>query len=735
MTPNRPARNAFCPNIMGPDNLGSAMPHSQRGGIVLYLIIGLVSFGVLAMAGASYMGSAWRGTLAPNCTTASRMMAESGLRFAAARLRAATTAQQLADAITAINNVPFSLGSAGTFTVSIGPDGLGNLQVNATGNGCTGSVPINALASESLNVGNLAAPGEGDIDFSNLVDDFFRTTELSGDPNNTAIKVVGNTISFGRLDQGGNAAAIWYAGNGTSGCLNGSCNLNAGMRSYFEVQWDNASQADGLVFGLIGGTVNSLSTVGGDTTMGELIGWAGAGPAAMNGYGIRPPKIGLELDTWRNRGEATSYSADSRFDKDFLNTDQWTDNRDSDHMAYVFWGGNAALSGQWDGSRYIAHPEVYDDNRHALGSSGGAGNGGSGEPISYQDLDGVGSGRHGYYYKPGVGNWLRGGVKYYIRHELTRFSTTSAASTYCYMLKTWIRDTPMPREYGNTKQDYAVTLPDMTRVFYLNSTMNTGLNKVLFGWTEATGAAKQNIIVSNFYLSFKTTAPTMSIPAGYVAAWPMYNNAGTTVSDIASFPRNGAITNSVFGANTNAYWVSGIATPNGSALNCSGTMYVQASDTNKLDLRTAGTVSLWFNMDPNNTGASNAGAGLLHKGNAATNSEAYSMQFDANGDLIFLLRLDNTTTLQVKAPVKPTQGRWYHVAATWGAGNSLKLYVNGALVADAGSTLVARNSGGALYMCAIQTTTGRFTGLIDDVYLYNSALTAAQVAALANGAP
>ncbi len=728
MTPNRPAR------IIPRPVLGPAIAPSQRGGIVLYLIIGLVSFGVLAMAGASYMGSAWRGTLAPNCTTASRMMAESGLRFAAARLRAATTAQQLADAITAINNVPFSLGSAGTFTVSIGPDGLGNLQVNATGNGCTGSVPINALASESLNVGNLAAPGEGDIDFSNLVDAFFRTTELAGDPTNSAIRVVGNTISFGRLDQGGNAAAIWYAGNST-GCLNGSCNLNAGMRSYFEVQWDNASQADGLVFGLIGGTVNSLISVGGDTTMGELIGWAGAGPAAMNGYGIRPPKIGLELDTWRNRGGATSYSADSRFDKDFLNTDQWTENRNSDHMAYVFWGGNVALGSVTSGGRTIAHPEVYDDNRHALGSTGGAGSGSDGEPISYQDLDGLGSGRHGYYYKPGVGDWLRSGVKYYIRHELTRFSTTSAASTYCYMLKTWIRDTPMPREYGDTKQDYTVSLPDMTRVFYLNSSMNTGLNKVLFGWTEATGAAKQNIVVSNFYLSFKTTAPTMSIPAGYVAAWPMYNNAGTTVTDIHTSPRNGAITNSVTGPNTNNYWVSGIATPNGSALNCNGTMYVQASDTNKLDLRTAGTASLWFNMDPNNTGASNAGAGLLHKGNAATSSEAYSMQFDANGDLIFLLRQDNTTTRQVKAPVKPTQGRWYHVAATWGVGNNLKLYVNGALVADAGSTLVARNSGGALYMCAIQTTTGPFTGLIDDVYLYNSALTAAQVAALANGAP
>ena len=81
-----------------------------------------------------------------------------------------------------------------------------------------------------------------------------------------------------------------------------------------------------------------------------------------------------------------------------------------------------------------------------------------------------------------------------------------------------------------------------------------------------------------------------------------------------------------------------------------------------------------------------------------------------------------------------TDGQWHHVGLVYNR-NSLHrhLYVDGAEVAKDMGPVGAIGSGGGLYFGAdeILDATSFFSGLIDDVRLYNNVLSAEQIAALA----
>lgn len=689
----------------------------QRGSILVYLILGLVAFGVLAMAGASRFGSSIVSVLSPNCSVAARHMSESGMRYAMARLRACDTQSALDAAISQMNGTSYDVDAAKglSFKISIGYDGSGNLLVTSTGQGCTGVIHVDSPAlSLSVNVpkiGPQPASSSEVIDFSNVGDDFFNTTDLRGTGPIT-VDATAKTITFGNLYEGHNAAAIWYAGNATGGCLNGNCTMTNGLRAYFTVQWKSTSVADGLVFGVISAQTNPITAVGGDVDMGELMGWAGPGPS---GNGITPPKIGMEFDTYYNSCNTPLYAAGSRCDPDSYST--------VDHLAYVFWGTNTYIGGNiysgYYGKTVYKGGVFYDDNRH------GAGSGSTSEPVSSNDPDGNGNGLFGLYYM-GSSNWLRGGTKYSIRYELTRLTTASAGSAYCYLLKTWVTNSTPSTAYKDVTADYDANAypPTMQQVVFLNSTYHDQLGKVFFGWTEATGDSTQSITVGDFNLAFKKDQPSYgSAPSGYTAYWPMYDNIGSSVTEIAN-GRTGTITGT-------ARWVPGVATPNGAALYFNGGTYMSAADNTALDLTGTGTVSLWFKMT-----ASNTSRWLLHKGSTGTSNEAYGLQLDSSGRLRFRLRSNSTTYREAVSATTPTTNRWYHVAAVWDTGGTaLTLYVNG--VAEGSNTAIsARNSNGSFYLGAGDNyNTGAFTGVIDEVYLYKQALTAAQIATLATGAP
>jgi hypothetical protein len=89
----------------------------------------------------------------------------------------------------------------------------------------------------------------------------------------------------------------------------------------------------------------------------------------------------------------------------------------------------------------------------------------------------------------------------------------------------------------------------------------------------------------------------------------------------------------------------------------------------------------------------------------------------------------STTTIQ--------KGKWYHVAVTYQSG-ALMMYVNGVLENQATGVSVGQSLGGLALGHKGDTELPKedpdwFTGLIDEVRLYNRALTAPEIALLAHG--
>lgn len=712
---------------------------SQHGSIAVYLALALVAFGVLAMAGVTRFSSVVSSVLAPNCATSARYMAESGMRYAMARLRAADDTAAVtaaAAAMTAHGAYIVDAAKGLSFTLNVTYDSSAKTAtVASTGKSCANITASTTAQSATVNLPKI----KDIIDFSNLEDDFFRPTDLKGS-GAISVDSTARTISFGKLDEGGNAAAIWYSGNATTGCLNGNCTMTNGFNSYFDVQWNSASVADGLVFGIMSGETNTVNALGGATSMGELMGWGGPG---TTGYGLRSPKIGVELDTYYNSCSNTLTSPGSRCDPN-PRTSQ-------DHLAYVYWGATNTL---------------YDDNRH------GAGSGNTAQPVSSNDPDNDGNGLFGTYY-PGTANWLRGGTKYFMRHELTRLTTASSASsnapnrTYCYMLKTWI----VPATVANpspsatmkdvtTDYDAGANPPTMQQVIFLNETNHNRLAKIIFGWTEATGQDKQNITVGNFNLAFKKAQPTYgTAPSGASVYWPMYNNIGSSVTDASGNDRTGTINGTV-------RWVPGIANNNGAALYFDGATTMTAADNAALDLNSPGGVALWFKPYAANTGSWLLRKGLVNIAKAVnfsgtttstttTETEGYGLYTNSSGELTFRVRYGTAAGSYVEATstTKPAQGSWYHVAATWN-GTALTLYVNGVAEKTVSLTLAAQDSADLFYLggfptitrttttnwwggtsTSTSTTFTYFTGIIDEVYLYKKALTQTDITALATGKP
>ncbi len=704
-------------------------PHApktgQRGSVLLYLIVGLVAFGVLAMAGATRFSSVVSSVLAPNCATSARYMAESGLRYAMARLRACTTESCVEQAATAMNNKVVIINAARgqKFTLQAAyDDTTRSATVTSTGNGCTNITASTKTMTASVNLPALEG-GDGDIDFGNLGEDFTITSPTGGSSPIT-VDADGKLVFLGVIGDDYNSAAIWYTSNNTY-CTNGSCTMTYGLRAYFEAQWDLSSIADGIVFAIKSATTNAILSAGGDPykAMGEVMGWAGPGPNSLGYTGIKPPKIGLELDTWRNNDGSTIYNADSRADKNYVNTND--ENRNSDHLAFVFWGSTVStyISTGWHSGFNTA---TYDDNRHATSfSDSDAGDDSSTQPRSYQDLDGTGDGRWGYYYRKAASTWLRDGTKHLIRFELWRMPNyPNAQGNYPYLLKAWVRSTSPGTGYADVTADYSASPPDLYRAIFLSSAMHNNLAKIMLGFTEATGSQTQRVTVSGLKVSFRKTEGTPTMPADHVAYFPMSEGSGTTVSD-----SHGASATFYGGAT----WVTGCTKCPAVAFNgVNGVLH--AANSPATAPSTHGTVTAWYYMPTLGL----VDAGLVHKGNQINFSdESYSLQMTGFSKLGLYILNDKGKDIKVDTSIT-ADSTWHHVAATW-TPTELLIYIDGELKGRTANTkaYAARATTGGLNIGAQTISTSPLTvgqpflGRISRVAIYNRALTPLEIANMA----
>ena len=354
------------------------------------------------------------------------------------------------------------------------------------------------------------------------------------------------TLSFGNnlLNSSG---SYWYGGDADiCYCVDGKCKFGIGVRLYYEFtitttdsSSDSTAQADGYGFSIVNGTNNSKTSTGGapaGISMGELLGYAG--PGRSDSLGLRPPKMGIEFDTYPNYGESDICKASSRNDP--------TDNKN--HMALMYWGDN--LTGNCTSSGYSR--ANLDDNRH--GNGGGSGY----PPANSNKSDGTG----GFYAgaKNGSYNWLEDNTLHRFRLEIIRAASPNVDGTYSYTTKAWVDCAGCSDSQLATFKDLTVAYSDLTpqinRTVTLTAADHQAFDTMLFGWSEATGLYTQTIKFKNFNMfCAKSTCAYGTKPLS--ASYPTPSAYPGEHFDVYSG------TGCAWTALSNASWITGVSPASG----------------------------------------------------------------------------------------------------------------------------------------------------------------------------
>jgi chitodextrinase len=198
-------------------------------------------------------------------------------------------------------------------------------------------------------------------------------------------------------------------------------------------------------------------------------------------------------------------------------------------------------------------------------------------------------------------------------------------------------------------------------------------------------------------------------PQGLVAAYSFDEASGATVRDSSGWANTGTI--------SGATRVPGKF---GSALEFDGkTSLVTVPDSNSLDLTTGMTLEAW--VKPDLVGSWET---LLFK--EQPNNLAYGLYGSTNTGVPNAQVFSAGNATQVNGPAALPINAWSHVAATYDGAN-LRIFVDGVQVSSTPLTGPITTSAGVLHMGSNSVWNERFAGLMDEVRIYDRALTASQI--------
>ncbi len=170
---------------------------------------------------------------------------------------------------------------------------------------------------------------------------------------------------------------------------------------------------------------------------------------------------------------------------------------------------------------------------------------------------------------------------------------------------------------------------------------------------------------------------------------------------------------------------NGAANLNGS----SKYLYIADASAANLDITGNLSISAWIYLNA-------VGGGLYHMIAAKLSTSgnySYDFHVDPNGNLKARLSSNGTALTSVIATTVLTTGTWYHVAVVYD-GTDIRLYLNGSL----DCTPVSYSSGiynSTADFCigiASDKTSHTINGVVDDVAVWNRALTTSEITALYN---
>ncbi len=236
--------------------------------------------------------------------------------------------------------------------------------------------------------------------------------------------------------------------------------------------------------------------------------------------------------------------------------------------------------------------------------------------------------------------------------------------------------------------------------------------RVVCTWLGAAGAPRILLIGVTILAVAHLAAPRAWAQSGLVAAYSFDEGSGSAVKDASSAGNNGTI---IDASRTTSGRYGAALSFNGSSA------VVNVPSSRSLRLATGMTLEAWVRPSSVSTWWSD----VIYKGN----DNYYLMAASDNSSRPAVGgRFGSGSSTNVFGSAALPANTWTHLAATYD-GSIVKLYVNGVAVASGARSGALAGSGNPLQIGGDSTFGQYFAGLIDEVRVYNVALSEAQVRA------
>jgi MSHA biogenesis protein MshQ len=222
--------------------------------------------------------------------------------------------------------------------------------------------------------------------------------------------------------------------------------------------------------------------------------------------------------------------------------------------------------------------------------------------------------------------------------------------------------------------------------------------------------------------------PPNACSSGPLLSWSldeaMWSGASGVVKDSTPNGLDGTALNGAVTANTGPALpeVNAMGTCGYGSFSSSASQYVQRADNNLLDLQGSFTIGLW--VKPRRLPSS----GLM---TLVSKDENYEFHLNPNGTVNWWWQTSSpTNTREFNSTAALTAGQWSHVLVRYAPGDQ-RIYINGSLAGQANFDGTPQANSDPLQLGADQNTGGRyFDGDMDELRIYNTALSPAQISAL-----
>ena len=275
----------------------------------------------------------------------------------------------------------------------------------------------------------------------------------------------------------------------------------------------------------------------------------------------------------------------------------------------------------------------------------------------------------------------------------------------------------------------------------------------LFSRTAGTFAANAGTVIfeasstpSSSHTLGSSTFATVKVSDGLVGYWSMDEGTGTTATDYGTSASNGTFTNT-----SGAPWIttalpSAITFQNPAAGSLDGINdYVDIASP-VVATNDSFSSCGWVKLNALGTGGATDSQTLIsidpQTSPTGTQVAGFALQYrgDMGGVFGFSMARTNSTSgtqdsVYATALGTPTAGNWYHLCATYNASTTnMHLYVNGTVYGPTAHATVWNATGHAIIGSDWSGTRQHYlNGRIDDIRLYNRALSGTEVSALYAG--